>query len=156
MTEFNITKTKSLVLEHKLRVLTYLSRFINNLLARAVIHDDSKLTVPELEPYATVIDEFGKHPFGSEGYEQIKSQLQGAITHHYENNRHHPEHFENGINDMDLVDLLEMLADWKAATLNKGGNGDIHKSISMLSEKYGINPQLSQILSNTVKNFGLS
>jgi hypothetical protein len=34
-----------------------------------------------------------------------------ALKHHYENNRHHPEHFKNNIDDMNLIDLIEMLCD---------------------------------------------
>ena len=52
----------------------------------------------------------------------IDTKFKPAIDHHYANNRHHPEHWPNGINDMTLMDLIEMLADWKAATArNKNG-----------------------------------
>jgi len=42
--------------------------------------------------------------------------MKPAIEHHYKNNRHHPEHFNNGIDEMNLVDLIELLCDWKAAS----------------------------------------
>ena len=38
-----------------------------------------------------------------------------ALQHHYEDNCHHPEHYRNGIHDMNMVDLIEMLCDWRAA-----------------------------------------
>lgn len=36
---------------------------------------------------------------------------EAILDHHYQNNDHHPEHFELGINGMNLLQLLEMLAD---------------------------------------------
>jgi hypothetical protein len=151
-----IDKTKAILLEHRARVTKYMTRYINSLADRAANHDDSKMDVEEFEIYSQVIDEFDKAPFGSEGYEQLRVKLGLALEHHFQVNRHHPEHFETGVNGMDLVDMLEMLADWKSASLNPhGGNGDLMKSISILAEKYHISPQLTQILINTAKDFGL-
>jgi hypothetical protein len=133
-----------------------MARFITNLMDRSVTHDESKLGPNELEDYAKAIDDFNSNPFGSEGYDRIRQNIQKSVTHHYANNRHHPEHFEDGVNGMDLVDVLEMVADWKAASENAvGGSFDMMKSIVTLSEKYGITPQLTQIIINTCKNFGM-
>lgn len=156
MTAIQIAHTKNIILEHKDRLSKYLSKFIISLVERSVIHDNSKFDPIEFEPYAYAVEEFKKHPFGTEGYDKIKESLGEAVTHHYANNRHHPEHFETGINEMDLVDLLEMLADWKAASQNQtNGSQDLMKSISIQTEKYGISPQLRQILINTAKNYGM-
>lgn len=60
------------------------------------------------------------------------------------------------INDMHLVDLLEMLADWKAATQNHPKVlGNMENSLSYAVTKYKISPQLAQILWNTVMEFGM-
>jgi hypothetical protein len=155
MTSHQIDKTKVIILEHRDRLSKIMARFITNLVNRSAIHDDSKLSAHELGPYASVIDEFGKYKFGTPEYGAIRETIQGSVDHHYAHNRHHPEHFENGINDMNLIDILEMIADWKSATQNTGGNGDIMKSIEILSKKYGIAPQLVHILVNTVNDFGL-
>jgi len=154
-TAHQIDRTKVIIYEHRDRLIKYLTRFICNLSERVAVHDDSKLDVEELEPYSSVIEEFGKHKFGSEGYEEIRKRLGPALDHHFKHNRHHPEHFETGINEMNLVDLIEMLCDWKAATKNTGGNGDLLASIQILSDKYKISPQLAQIMINTAKDFGL-
>lgn len=53
---------------------------------------------------------------------------------------------------MNLVDILEMLADWRAAT-ERNQNGNIRKSIEINAEKYGISPQLRRILENTVRDY---
>lgn len=75
-----------------------------------------------------------------------------ALEHHYKNNRHHPEHFKNGIEGMTLVDLCEMISDWKAATL-RHDDGDILKSIEMNQQRFGYTDELKQILINTVNEY---
>lgn len=155
MTAQQIDRAKLVMYEHQDRVARYMGKFIESLLVRANTHDESKFMAEELEIYASIIDEFKLHPFGTEGYNVLRKKLDTALVHHYAYNRHHPEHFETGVNGMNLVDFLEMLADWKSASLNAGGNGDLMKSISILSEKHGISPQLTQILINTAKDFGL-
>jgi hypothetical protein len=62
-------------------------------------------------------------------------------------------HFHNGpegINGMTLIDLIEMLCDWKAAGL-RHADGDIFRSIEINKERFGISEQLTQILENTAE-----
>jgi hypothetical protein len=62
------------------------------------------------------------------------------------------KNFENGIQGMNLVDLVEMICDWKAATL-RHENGDIFKSIEMNQNRFGYSDELKQIFINTVNDF---
>jgi len=71
-----------------------------------------------------------------------------AVKHHQENNSHHQEAHEEGIDGMNLIDIVEMLCDWKAATL-RTKNGDIQKSLEIQKERFGISDQLYNILKNT-------
>ncbi len=73
-----------------------------------------------------------------------------ALKHHYENNEHHPEFHKDGINGMTLIDLIEMLCDWKASS-ERHENGDIFKSLKINTERFQISPQLLSILENTAK-----
>lgn len=57
------------------------------------------------------------------------------------------------VNGMSLLDLIEMLADWKAAT-ERHANGDIRKSIDINTERFKLSPQLADILRNTVRELG--
>jgi hypothetical protein len=50
---------------------------------------------------------------------------------------------------MDIVDLVEMLCDWKAATMRHDG-GDIERSIAINAERFGISDQLAGIIKNSV------
>lgn len=117
---------------------------------RIVTHDQTKLHSPEWEMYREVIPKLERLPYGSEEYKALVAEMRnGSLKHHFEHNRHHTEHFENGVNGMNLFDVLEMLIDWIAHTKLRA-DGDIAKSIEINSERFGISPQLKQIMSNTV------
>jgi hypothetical protein len=79
--------------------------------------------------------------------------MKPALDHHYANNRHHPEHFgEEGIDGMNLFDVLEMFIDWTAST-RRHADGDIAKSIEINKKRFGMSDQLAQIFRNTVRDF---
>ncbi len=59
-----------------------------------------------------------------------------------------------GIQGMSLIDLLEMLIDWKAATL-RHNDGNILKSIEINQKRFGYDTQLKQIFLNTLKELKL-
>ena len=61
-----------------------------------------------------------------------------------------PQYYEDGIRGMDLLDLIEMLCDWKAATL-RHADGDINRSIKENKERFGYSDELKQIFINTLK-----
>lgn len=120
------------------------------LLERADDHDNSKLKEPEASVFREYVPKLSKLTYGSEEYDQSLKEMQVALDHHYAHNRHHPEHHNNGINDMTLVDLVEMICDWKAATA-KHEDGDIVKSIDHNVGRFHIMPQLERILRKTVE-----
>ena len=57
---------------------------------------------------------------------------------------------DHGIQEMNLIDLIEMFCDWIAAT-ERHNDGDIYKSLDYCMEKYVISDQLYNILKNTAK-----
>ena len=75
-----------------------------------------------------------------------------AMNHHYAQNSHHPEHYDNGINDMDLIDLIEMICDWKAAS-ERHADGNIFESIKINKQRFNISDQLERIFINTAKRY---
>ncbi len=137
------------ILEHKLVVAAYIHIIINNLLKRAVEHDYSKFSPQEFDSFEEVVPRLKSLTYGSDEYKQVLKEIEPAIQHHYKVNRHHPEYFENGINGMNLIDLIEMVCDWIAATQREKG-GDIYKSLEINKERFGINEQLFTIIKNTV------
>jgi hypothetical protein len=52
-----------------------------------------------------------------------------------------------------MNELIKMLADWKAAT-ERTSHGDLAGSLTINRERFGIAPQLMDILANTARHFG--
>jgi len=128
----------------------FMSVIINQLLERAHLHDRSKLENPEAKIFMEYTPKLKNSTYGSDEYNNFLKGMQVALDHHYENNRHHPDHFKNGIQDMNLVDLIEMICDWKAATL-RHNNGNIFKSIEISQERFKFSDEIKQILLNTAE-----
>lgn len=142
---------KEKTLEHIETVKYKIGNFIARLHGRSICHDQSKLSGPEEETFEKFTPLLAKSTFGSDEYKQFLKDMKPALDHHYANNRHHPEHFENGINGITLVDLVEMFCDWQAA-VERHDNGDIFSSIEINAKRFGISDQLKQIFINTVED----
>lgn len=140
-------------LEHIENVATFLGKFAGELAKRAIEHDASKLVSPEKEAYDVLTPRLKGLTYGSEEYRDSLRKMKPAIQHHYANNSHHPEHYENGVAGFDLLDLVEMLCDWKAASL-RHADGDILASIEHNVGRFNLDPQLASILKNTVLRMG--
>jgi hypothetical protein len=140
-------------LKHSQRVGELMVQTISELAERSTKHDRSKTQDPELETFNEMTPKLKDATYGSEEYKGFLVKMKPALDHHYAENRHHPEHFENGINDMTLVDLIEMLADWKAAT-ERHDDGSLKNSLVIQKDRFSISPQLLKVLENTAKYFG--
>lgn len=136
--------------KHIESVRKYIRFMIDKLDNRGVKHDSSKLESPEVELFAEVTPKLAETTYGSDEYNGFLEKLKPALDHHYASNRHHPEHFVNGINDMTLIDILEMFCDWKASTLRQN-DGNLLKSIESNAERFHMDGQLKQILINTAR-----
>ena len=139
---------------HICDVRNIIELFQRELRNRAMSHDYSKLSDEEFPVFKEVLDNSKSAKYGTPEYDAVKKKLLPALEHHYKENRHHPEHFIDGIDGMNLVDVLEMLVDWTAAT-QRHKDDNIMNSIKINAKKYHINPQLENILINTVKDFFL-
>ncbi|MGB3328714.1 MAG: DUF5662 family protein [Thermomicrobiales bacterium] len=115
---------------------------------RGGAHDASKLEEPERSLFEQAYADLSKVEYGSEEYRASLSRAREALDHHYANNRHHPEYFPNGVDDMTLIDLMEMLADWKAAS-ERRPDAEIHAGIRINAERFRLSPQLTNIFLNT-------
>lgn len=108
--------SKADTLLHIKRVNQLLTEAASELIRRANVHDNSKLESPEKELFDLYTPKLKNCTYGSDEYKEFLKGLEVALNHHYANNSHHPEHYENGVNGFDLFDLVEMFFDWKAAT----------------------------------------
>lgn len=136
---------------HIERVRNLLGGFVMELLRRAAVHDQSKLETPEVELFTEYTPKLAGVTYGSPEYEAFRRAMGPALAHHYARNRHHPEHHKNGVDDMNLADLVEMFMDWKAAS-ERHNDGNIKKSIEKNADRFGISPQLVKILENTARD----
>lgn len=134
--------------KHKLILQAVLYNLANQLKERADNHDNSKLDPKEKEVFES-IDNIKREDFDSyeEYYNCTKPLIQKALDHHYANNKHHPEHFEHGIEDMNLLDVLEMVVDWDTSASCRGTKLDPEYSF----KRFKIEPQLQKIILNTLK-----
>ena len=137
--------------KHKQVVNQLIGDMIKELIFRGVNHDNSKIGEFEVDIFTEYTPKLANSTFGSDEYKQFLKEMKPALDHHYSENKHHPEHFENGILGMDLIDLLEMICEWKAATL-RHNNGDIMKSVEINQKRFGYSDELKQIFINTIKN----
>lgn len=140
-------------LKHIKKVNNYLIDASTEILNRAKVHDDSKLEDPEKMTFDEMTPLLSSLKFGSPEYTESTKKMKPALDHHYKVNSHHPQYYENGINGMNLFDLVEMFFDWKASG-ERTKDGDIHRSIGINSERFGISKQLRQILENTANYLG--
>ena len=145
-----MSESKFKTMRHIETVRNYLNAMIRNLMLKAENHDQSKLASPEVEIFEEYTPKLRGCTYDSEEYRQNMKEMQVAIQHHNKFNRHHPEHFENGVNGMTLLDLVEMLCDWKAATM-RHADGDIYTSLEVNQERFGYSDELKGIMLNTVK-----
>ncbi len=150
MTENEIKEFAS-IYHHKFVVLQYMNNIIQDLMLRAEQHDQSKFSEEEFPGLVAAIDDIRRYPYGTPEYNQMREKHAATFVVHYKKNRHHPEFFANGIEDMTLMDIVEMLCDWKSASMRQESQGSINKSIEIGAEKYNIPPVLIKILANTAK-----
>lgn len=173
---------------HIKQVRNLFEKILGSLALRALAHDASKLEEPEKSLYDKYTPLLRGTTYGSPVYYQYLEEMGAALTHHYENNSHHPEHYDrpddpevaeisgyilrlkkknpkdralpwleaylrerrSRINGMSLLDVLEMLADWKAAGM-RHADGSIEQSLEINRERFEISDQLFEILKNTVR-----
>lgn len=141
--------SKAETYKHILTVQEYINKVLVELIKRGHAHDQSKLQSPEVEIFEEHTPKLAKLEYDSPEYKQSLKDIKPALDHHYANNRHHPEYFNNGIKDMNLVDLLEMLVDWMAAS-KRQNNGNIRTSIDKNQIRFKYGDELKQILINTL------
>jgi hypothetical protein len=145
--------TNRVTLKHIKIVRNLMQSMINGLRARARQHDQSKLDRPEVAIFTEYTPKLAGSTYGSDEYKQLLAEMKPALDHHYAHNSHHPEHFPDGVDGMTLLDVVEMLCDWKAATL-RHNDGDIRKSLEINTHRFNLSPQLARILRNTVDAMG--
>lgn len=139
---------------HVQRVRELLDMAAGMLSVRGADHDASKFEEVEIGPLTEmqkIIDAEGQAPFGSPEYKRRTAMLGPMLEHHYANNSHHPEHYEDGVDGMCLFDVIEMFFDWKAAS-ERGEEPEMN--LTAACERFRVSPQLERIFENTADRLG--
>ena len=153
MESSQIQETKFKTLFHISMVSRLMNRIARVIIKRGEEHDKTKLESPELDGFVEHTEKLSSLTYGSNEYKKALDDLKPTLDHHYANNRHHPEHFKNGMTDMNLVDLVEMFCDWKTSSTRQN-NGNIRQSLEVNAKRFDMSPQLIKILENTIDLFG--
>lgn len=140
-----------LLAEHIQEVQYAFLDFINELQVRAINHDQSKYSDAE-RPLLENKEYLGTLIYNSPEYYQALEKVKGAVNNHYFHNDHHPEHFDLGIKDMNIFQLIDMLIDWKVASEANGNN--IFQSLEINKERYDIPIDIYFLLKNTAFYLG--
>ena len=143
--------TEEYIKGHISRVRKHMNTFVQLLLKRAINHDKSKLEEPELSWWKEM-DKEPRYPYGSEEYKQKIKRWDKVFKHHYKYNRHHPEHYEYGVSEMTLVDIVEMMCDW----LGYKDTIAISEALKVCDEqmkRYNIPDGIRQIIFNTLLRY---
>lgn len=141
---------------HIHRVGDHMTDMVMRLMVRMRDHDASKLADPEKAMFDEFTPKLAEMEYGSPEYKACTTAMResGGLQHHYANNSHHPEYYENGVNGMSLLDVMEMLCDWKAAGERHADGGDIMRSIMMNRDRYGLSQQMVDVMMNTAMEMG--
>ena len=126
---------------------------IHDLKKRGVAHDRSKLTAIEFDTFVKTRPEFKKVNYGTAEYQAVAEKAKVAVENHYSSNRHHTAYHKNGINDMNLLDILEMLADWKAAS-RRSPDLTFLGSLPRAFQKYSIPKNMQRHIMLTLEYLG--
>lgn len=137
-------------MEHKKAVEKLMTELATLITKRGKEHDNSKLEDPEFPLFSKYTAKLAGLTYGSNEYQQCLAELQPALKHHYANNRHHAEHYQNGIQDMTIVDIIEMFVDWYCAS-KRHADGNIRKSLEINKERFGMSEELTNILVNSIE-----
>lgn len=122
----------------------------SNLRQRGFAHDRTKFKALEFDAFVSTREKFKKANFGTPEYQACIDIIKPAVDSHYANNSHHTGYYQNGIKDMSLLDILEMVCDWKAAN-RRSPDLDFDESINRCVKKYNISPELEKIIRTTLQ-----
>ncbi len=141
--------------EHINKVRGYIGEIVFNLQRRSLAHDKSKLEEPEVDGFWEMKQRtpLSAMEYDSPEYRAALAANQDTLRHHYEHNDHHPEHFEGGWHEMNYLQKLEALADWKAAT-ERHPNGNLGSSIIQKAVRFGYDANEAKCLLETARELG--
>lgn len=145
-----IVSANAETMKHILTVRSLLAACSSELYRRGIEHDKSKFSPEEVETFVEYTPKLKTLNYGSEEYAQCLRDMAPALEHHYQHNDHHPEHFPNGMRDMDLFQLLELCVDWTASSL-RTKDGSPTRGFDYACARFSIPEELKPVLLKTLE-----
>jgi len=141
------------VILHVGEVSEALEEVASELRKRGMAHDRTKFQELEFDAFVSTRDKFKKANYGSKEYQECIDAVKPAVDHHYANNRHHTSFHGGTIDGMNLVDIIEMVCDWKAA-VRRSPDKNLEDTLEYSFDKYGIGDQMQKIIVTTLEDLG--
>lgn len=141
-------------IDHIGRVRENMRQIINRLMQQSERHDASKMIEPERSGYAALHNDMLTVAYGTPEYAAVVEKHKPTVAHHYMCNSHHPECYEKGVREMDMFDILEMLADWKAASERPTSKTSFSDGFMHNRDRFNIPDDLFQMMIYTVEALG--
>ena len=138
------------ILLHISRVQENLSQIRAILEVRGIAHDRTKFLAIEFDAFVKAQPKFKEANYDSPEYQECVDMIRPSIDHHHANNRHHIAFYKKGFSDMNLLDILEMLADWEAAS-RRNLDLPFADSLPKAFEKYSIPSNVQRHIVATLK-----
>jgi len=125
----------------------------SNLRQRGHAHDRTKFQPMEFDAFVSTREKLKRAKFGAPEQQECVDTIRQAVDHHHANNQHHVQYYSDGIKDMSLLDILEMICDWRAAT-RRNSESRFKGFLEVAIKKYNISPELEKIIQTTLKELG--
>ena len=136
--------------KHRANIMQVYFELNSEMNDRIIHHDLSKLHEPEKSGYDELVPRLRATKFGTPEYYEARDAMAEITSHHYKENRHHPEHFENGYHDMNLLDFMEHIMDCYAASLCS--DTSFPEGIKTVLERNGAPDVLIDMVLNTYED----
>jgi len=141
------------VLQHQSRVRANIAEMRAKLELRGIRHDMSKLDAEEFDVFASTHEQFKTVNYNTPEYAECVRLAKPAVDAHYAKNSHHTAHYANGFADMSLFDIMEMLADWLAASV-RSPDLTFVESLPAAFDRYDIPINMRIVILNTLIELG--
>ena len=125
------------IMRHRNMVNYALNEMADELRTRGRVHDLSKLQYDEFVGYIGINVAARQYEFGSDELKAAIAEQGDSVRLHYRRNQHHPEWYDSP-DSMTLMNVIEMVIDWWAASMAYGGNskGDVRRSRDEMYKRY--------------------
>ena len=141
---------------HKVHVDSLMRDVASEIRRRGKSHDTSKFSGIEASLGEMYYEDYNKinvlNPKETD-VNTYEKKMAAAHIEHFKRNDHHIEHFENGLSDMNLIQLTELVCDILAHMMEKGYSKHdcVDKIGSILKSRYDAPDELVSIVAHTVE-----